>query len=72
MGQRAIITGDSIHHPCQLKHPQWALHADTDQDAAIGTSSRLLDDNAGNGTLFIGSTCGVCKSDHQNTAMKTS
>ena len=53
-GQRAIITGDSIHHPCQLKHPRWAVRADTDKDAAIATRERLLDDHAGNGTLFIG------------------
>lgn len=53
-GRRAIITGDTIHHPCQLRHPDWALRADTDQGVAIATRERLLDNNAGNRTLFIG------------------
>ena len=22
-GERAVITGDMMHHPCQLAHPEW-------------------------------------------------
>jgi glyoxylase-like metal-dependent hydrolase (beta-lactamase superfamily II) len=53
-GKRAIITGDTIHHPCQLEHPAWAVRADADKTAAIATRKNLLDANAGTGTLFIG------------------
>jgi glyoxylase-like metal-dependent hydrolase (beta-lactamase superfamily II) len=53
-GQRAIITGDTIHHPCQLTHPDWAVRADSDKAAAVATRARLLDGNAGTQTLFIG------------------
>ncbi|MDX6456753.1 MAG: hypothetical protein QOE55_450 [Acidobacteriaceae bacterium] len=24
-GERAVITGDMAHHPCQLAHPDWSL-----------------------------------------------
>jgi glyoxylase-like metal-dependent hydrolase (beta-lactamase superfamily II) len=30
-GEEALITGDFIHHPCQLAHPQWAAHIDFDK-----------------------------------------
>lgn len=61
-GQRALITGDVIHHPCQIRHPDWALRADTDQQAAIATRERLLDEHAGNGTLLIGTHWAGCSS----------
>jgi glyoxylase-like metal-dependent hydrolase (beta-lactamase superfamily II) len=27
-GQRAMITGDIAHHPCQMAHPEWATSFD--------------------------------------------
>ena len=43
-GEVALITGDFIHHPCQLSHPEWASLADYDKAAStvrgIGCSGR--------------------------------
>ena len=30
-GRQALITGDCIHHPCQMTHTDWCSSADTDQ-----------------------------------------
>jgi glyoxylase-like metal-dependent hydrolase (beta-lactamase superfamily II) len=40
-GERAVITGDMLHHPCQLAHPDW-LFADNDPKDAALTRSRLF------------------------------
>jgi len=32
-GERAVITGDMTHHPCQMAHPDWSL-GDNDPKAA--------------------------------------
>ena len=52
--KKVFITGDAIHHPCQLRHIGWTLAADTDRDAAAATRAALLDTHAGTSTLFIG------------------
>jgi glyoxylase-like metal-dependent hydrolase (beta-lactamase superfamily II) len=39
-GERAVITGDMTHHPCQMAHPDWSL--DDDPKAAALTRSRLF------------------------------
>jgi len=36
-GQHALITGDSIHHPCQIEKVQWSSSADYDQTASMQT-----------------------------------
>lgn len=53
--ERALITGDTIHHPIQLVHPAWSLRADDDPDRAIATRRALLERLAGSGILVIGS-----------------
>ena len=53
-GQCALITGDTIHHPCQLRHPDWSVSADADRTAAVATRKRLLEAHADKSTLFIG------------------
>lgn len=53
--QRAIISGDFLHHPCQIAYPQWTTDADTLPDKAIVTRQRILDQIAGTDTLLIGS-----------------
>ena len=53
-GERAIIPADSIHHPCQLSHPDWSVSADADRAAAVATRGALLEAHAGKPTLFIG------------------
>lgn len=67
-GRRALITGDTIHHPAQVAHPDWSLAADNDRAAAVATRSRLLDTHAGDGLLFIGThwagrSCGYVERD---------
>ncbi len=53
-GQRAIITGDIMHHPCQIAHPDWCAAFDNDQPAARKTREAFLDKVAGSDTLVIG------------------
>jgi hypothetical protein len=54
-GQKAIIAGDSFHHPCQIAHPEWAALPDTDQHAAIHTRRKILHEIADTATVLIGS-----------------
>ena len=53
-GQRAIITGDCIHHPCQMTRIDWCSSADTDGEQGLETRERLLADLADSDTLVIG------------------
>jgi glyoxylase-like metal-dependent hydrolase (beta-lactamase superfamily II) len=53
-GQDALITGDFIHHPCQLHHPDWATPADFDGSASTETRRRMFGALAGTQTLVIG------------------
>jgi glyoxylase-like metal-dependent hydrolase (beta-lactamase superfamily II) len=52
-GERAVITGDMTHHPCQLAHPDWSL-GDDDPNAAALTRSRLFAEWADQTILVIG------------------
>jgi len=54
-GQSALITGDVMHHPAQIAHPEWRSPFDFDGDTAESTRSDMLRDNADKGTLVIGS-----------------
>ena len=40
-GQEALITGDCIHHPCQIEKLDWASSADYDQSAS--TAAKRFD-----------------------------
>lgn len=53
-GQRAIITGDIMHHPCQVARPHWCASFDSDQQAAHATRADFLSKVAGTDTLVIG------------------
>jgi glyoxylase-like metal-dependent hydrolase (beta-lactamase superfamily II) len=53
-GQRAVITGDMSHHPCQLAHPDWSPAFDSDPKAAAVTRARLFAEWADTPTLVIG------------------
>jgi glyoxylase-like metal-dependent hydrolase (beta-lactamase superfamily II) len=53
-GQSAIITGDALHHPCQMRHPDWCPSVDVDKTVSPATRRQLLGDAADTGTLFIG------------------
>lgn len=53
-GQRAVITGDMTHHPCQLAHPDWSPLFDSDPGAAAQTRARLFGEGADAQLLVIG------------------
>ncbi|MBX7267749.1 MBL fold metallo-hydrolase [Micromonospora sp. Llam7] len=53
-GERAVITGDSIHHPCQLAHPEWTSADDLDAEQAVRTRRELLSALAYDQALLIG------------------
>ncbi len=53
-GEEAIITGDMIHHPCQIAHPEWSSAADYDQVASAATRAEFLDRYADRPVLIIG------------------
>ena len=67
-GEEAVITGDMIHHPCQIAHPDWSTTADTDQDAAATTRQAFIERYADRpvliiGTHFAGPTAGHLRRD---------
>ena len=53
-GERAAITGDMAHHPCQLAHPDWSPAFDTDPAASVASRQRLFAEWADQLTLVIG------------------
>ena len=53
-GEEAVITGDMIHHPCQIAHPQWSSTADWDQQASAETRDLFLNRYADGPVLVIG------------------
>jgi glyoxylase-like metal-dependent hydrolase (beta-lactamase superfamily II) len=62
-GEEALITGDFMHHPCQIARPEWSSTADSDPDAAQRTRRLMLTRLCDNpilviGTHFAGRTAG--------------
>lgn len=53
-GQRALITGDCIHHPCQMTRIDWCSSADSDSDEGLSTRRNLLSNLTNTDTLVIG------------------
>ncbi|MGR6920010.1 MBL fold metallo-hydrolase [[Actinomadura] parvosata] len=51
----ALITGDCVHHPVQLRRPAITSCVDIDPRQAVETRRRLLASLAGTGTLLLGS-----------------
>ncbi|MEU5187052.1 MBL fold metallo-hydrolase [Streptomyces klenkii] len=67
--RRALITGDSIHHPVQLSHPHVHSCVDIDPSQAIRTRARLLDGVADTDALLLGThfprpTAGTVRREH--------
>ncbi len=54
-GERGLVTGDVIHHPCQIARPAWSTVSDYDPDAARQSRERLLASVSGTDTLLMGS-----------------
>jgi glyoxylase-like metal-dependent hydrolase (beta-lactamase superfamily II) len=50
-----LISGDIMHHPCQVADPTWNCTCDSLPELAAATRQRLLSDIAGTETLLIGS-----------------
>jgi glyoxylase-like metal-dependent hydrolase (beta-lactamase superfamily II) len=62
-GEAALITGDFIHHPCQLARPDWAASVDYDPAQSTATRRRMFQELADSpvlviGTHFAGATAG--------------
>jgi glyoxylase-like metal-dependent hydrolase (beta-lactamase superfamily II) len=53
-GEEALITGDFMHHPCQIARPDWSSTADSDPHQARRTRERMLKDLSERPVLVIG------------------
>jgi glyoxylase-like metal-dependent hydrolase (beta-lactamase superfamily II) len=53
-GEEAVITGDFMHHPCQIARPEWSSTADSDPTLARRTREQMLTNLADTPTLVIG------------------
>lgn len=53
-GEEAVITGDLMHHPCQMARPDWHSAFDYDRDAARGTRKQFLERYVDRPVLVIG------------------
>ncbi len=67
-GERALITGDFMHHPCQMACPHWSSAPDSDPAQAIQTRRTMLSGLADQPVLVIGThfatpTAGYVKRD---------
>lgn len=53
-GEEAVITGDMIHHPCQIAHADWSSTADWNQTLSHETRAAFLKRYADRPVLVIG------------------
>ena len=53
-GEEALITGDFMHHPCQIARPEWSSTADADPAVARATREAMLNRLSQSPTLVIG------------------
>lgn len=53
-GEEALITGDCVHHPCQMTNTDWCSSADYDQAQGQRTRETLLENYADRDVLIIG------------------
>lgn len=54
-GQSAMISGDWVHHPAQLAHPDWPSRYDADPQQANATRIAMLEQMEAEATLLVGS-----------------
>jgi glyoxylase-like metal-dependent hydrolase (beta-lactamase superfamily II) len=54
-GEKAIISGDVLHHPCQIVHPEWTTLADTFPEQTIVTRKKFLGEIKNKDILLVGS-----------------
>ena len=53
-GEEAVITGDLIHHPCQIAHDDWSSTADVDPVLSAATRKDFLRRYADRPVLILG------------------
>ncbi len=53
-GEEALITGDFMHHPVQIAHPEWAAAVDSDPVQSVATRRAMFQELAGGNVLVIG------------------
>jgi glyoxylase-like metal-dependent hydrolase (beta-lactamase superfamily II) len=53
-GEEALITGDFMHHPCQIARPHWCSTADSDPEMGQRTRERMLVELSSRPVLVIG------------------
>jgi len=53
-GAEALISGDFLHHPCQMARPDWAAMVDYDKRRSTETREQMFAALAGTETLLIG------------------
>ncbi len=53
-GEEAVITGDLMHHPCQLAHPRWSSPFDFDRAQALATRLGFIERYADRPVLVLG------------------
>ena len=53
-GEEAIITGDMMHHPCQIAWPDWLCPFDSDSAQARATREAFLERYADTPVLVLG------------------
>ena len=53
-GEEAIISGDFLHHPCQMARPDWAAVVDYDARRSTETRHEMFSALAKSNTLLIG------------------
>ena len=52
--EKAIISGDMMHHPCQIARPEWVTPFDADNGAAMATRKAFLERYADQPVLILG------------------
>ena len=52
-GEQALLTGDVLHHPCQMAHLDWASTVDFDAAQSTRTREEVFSRLAGTQTLVI-------------------
>jgi glyoxylase-like metal-dependent hydrolase (beta-lactamase superfamily II) len=53
-GEEAVITGDLMHHPVQMAHPEWGSNFDSDFEQAIATRRAFLERYGDQPILVLG------------------
>jgi len=53
-GERALITGDMLHHPCQFGHPEWSPTFDSDPVSGANMRRAVMERVADEPVLVIG------------------